>query len=98
MKPADMKTLQARLGFEHQGDFANALGISRDALRDYLTGKAPIKPVLALACAALAAGLPPYSGATPVPKAPPAPAPEPRTHDLFVKVKGKNVRVGEITL
>ena len=97
MTPNDLKSLQARLGFEHAADFANALGVSRDALREYLTGAKPIRPVVALACAAVAAGLPPYSGAAKVQKAAPAPpAPEPRA--LAVKVKGKWVEVGQVTL
>ena len=43
-------------------EFGAALGISQDRLRRMLAGEAPIPRHMALACAALAYGLPPWPG------------------------------------
>lgn len=63
MTPADLRTWQARMGYTYD-TAAQALGVSRATYAEWLRGKSrttgkPIKisRLVALACAALAAGV-----------------------------------------
>ena len=58
MTPADLRDWQANMGLTQQGA-ADALGVSLPTFKRYLVGQVP--KCIALACAALAAGLPEWS-------------------------------------
>ena len=67
MTPADLRAWQAHMGYTYD-TAAAALGVSRGTYADWLAGRSrttgrPIKirRMVALACAALAAGLDPYA-------------------------------------
>lgn len=57
MTPASLTAWMIRLGLNKSGA-ASALGISRNTLQSYLEGKTAIPKYIALACAAVAMGLP----------------------------------------
>ena len=66
MTPTELRTWQAHMGYTYE-TAAQALGVSRSTYADWLAGRSrttgkPIKisRLVALACAALAAGLEPY--------------------------------------
>ena len=66
MTPADLRAWQARMGYTYD-TAAQALGVSRSTYAEWVAGKSrttgkPVTPsrTVALACAALAAGLEPY--------------------------------------
>ena len=66
MTPADLRAWQAHMGYTYNTS-AQALGVSRSTYAEWVAGKSrttgkPIKisRLVALACAALAAGLEPY--------------------------------------
>ena len=69
MTPSDLRVWQAQMGYTYN-TAAQALGVSRAAYADWVAGRSrttgkPIKisRLVALACAALAAGIdPPHSG------------------------------------
>ena len=67
MTPSDLRAWQAHMGYTYD-TAAAALGVSRGTYADWLAGRSrttgrPIKirRMVALACAALAAGLDPYA-------------------------------------
>lgn len=69
MTPSDLRAWQARMGYTYDTG-AKALGVSRGTYADWLAGRSrttgkPIKinRIVALACAALAAGLEPWAAA-----------------------------------
>ena len=69
MTPADLRAWQARMGLTYD-TAAQALGVSRATYAEWLRGKSrttgkPVAPsrTVALACAALAAGLEPWAHA-----------------------------------
>lgn len=64
MKPSELEAFQKRQGW-HRARLGKELGISQDRLRRFLTGKSPIPRHIALACAALAYGLPAMGEANP---------------------------------
>ncbi len=57
MTPQSLTAWMTRLGL-NKVQAASSLGIARSTLDRYLSGGAPIPKVVALACAALAYGLP----------------------------------------
>ena len=66
MTPADLRTWQAHMGYTYD-TAAQALGVSRSSYADWIAGRSrttgkPIKisRMVALACAALAAGITPW--------------------------------------
>lgn len=61
MTPADLRTWQARMGFATRREACDALGMGLSAYSDLATGVMAIRRPLALACAALEAGLTPVS-------------------------------------
>lgn len=63
MTPADLRAWQAHMGLS-QRDAAQALGVTHAAYSAWVLGKTPIDLRTALACAALAAGLGPWSKTT----------------------------------
>jgi transcriptional regulator with XRE-family HTH domain len=58
MTPASLTAWMARLRL-NKSEAASALGIARSTLDRYLSGETAIPPVVALACAAIAHGVPP---------------------------------------
>jgi len=58
MTPASLTAWMNRLGY-NQTEAASALGIARSTLDRYLDGSVRIPHSIALACAAVAHGLPP---------------------------------------
>ena len=69
MTPSDLRDWQARMGYTYD-TAAQALGVSRSTYAEWVAGKSrttgkPITPsrTVALACAALAAGLEPWAAA-----------------------------------
>ncbi len=58
MTPASFASWRARLGFT-KADAARRLGLSRNSVQAYEEGTSPIPLHVALACAAIAHGLPP---------------------------------------
>jgi DNA-binding XRE family transcriptional regulator len=58
--PLSFAAWRARLGFS-KSEAARRLGLSRNSIIDYEAGKARIPVHVALACAALAHGLPPIA-------------------------------------
>ena len=58
MTPASFAAWRERLGFS-KSDAARRLGLSRNSIIAYETGASPIPLHVALACAAIAHGLPP---------------------------------------
>jgi DNA-binding transcriptional regulator YiaG len=58
MKPGTMTDLRKRLALSQRA-MAKALGVGTRSLSDYETGRTPIPRTVALACAAVAFGLPP---------------------------------------
>lgn len=58
MSPASLQAWMDRLHFK-KSKAADELGIARTTLDRYLEGDAPIPKVVALACAAIAQGVPP---------------------------------------
>ena len=72
MTPQDLRAWQARMGYTYD-TAANALGVSRAAYANWVSGRHPItgKPtapsrLVSLACAALEAGIEPLGAAPPV--------------------------------
>jgi len=68
MTPADLRTWQAHMGLTYD-TAAQALGVSRSTYAEWLAGKSrttgkPVAPsrAVALACAAISAGLRPIGG------------------------------------
>lgn len=59
MTPADMLDWQAHMGLSQRAA-ADALGVTHATYSGWVLGKVPIKHVVALACAARAAGLKPW--------------------------------------
>lgn len=59
MTPAALEAWLVRLNF-NRSEGAAALGISRNTLQNYLEGKSAITRTVALACSAIAFGLPEY--------------------------------------
>jgi len=57
MKAASLTTMRKRLGLSQRA-LATKLAVGTRTLSNYETGKAPIPRYVALACAALAFGLP----------------------------------------
>jgi plasmid maintenance system antidote protein VapI len=57
MTPQSLQAWMDRIGLNRTGA-ASALGISRNTLQAYLEGKYPIPKTVALACSALAMGIP----------------------------------------
>jgi len=57
MTPDSLAAWMDRLGYNRTGA-ATALGISRNTLQAYLEGRQAVPRTVALACAALAMGLP----------------------------------------
>ena len=65
MKAEDLEAFRERMGW-NKSDLASRLGCDRKTLTRYLTGETtPIPPYIALACSALAHGLPPMGAAEP---------------------------------
>ena len=69
MTPSDLRDWQARMGYTYD-TAAQALGVSRSTYAEWVAGKSrttgrPVTPsrTVALACAALAAGLEPWAAA-----------------------------------
>jgi DNA-binding XRE family transcriptional regulator len=60
MNPASLSSWRERLGLNKSGA-AKALGLSRNALESYEKGERRIPLYIALACSALAYGLPPIN-------------------------------------
>ncbi len=58
MTPTDLLNFQRRLGWRRKR-LGEELAVSQDRLRRMLDGQSPIPRHIALACAALAHGLPP---------------------------------------
>ena len=58
MTPESLEAWRKRLGY-NISQAANALGCNRNALAGWEAGKHPVPPYIALACAAVAHGLPP---------------------------------------
>jgi DNA-binding transcriptional regulator YiaG len=58
MKPGSVTALRKRLKLSQRA-FAKALGVGTRTLSNYETGKTDVPLYVALACAALAFGLPP---------------------------------------
>jgi predicted transcriptional regulator len=58
MKPASLTDWRKRLSLSQRAA-AKSLGVGTRSLSDYETGKTPIPRAVALACAAVAFGLPP---------------------------------------
>lgn len=56
MTPADFKAWLSRMGFTNYRA-AKVLEVSQSTIANWLDGKAPISRIVALACAALEAGL-----------------------------------------
>ena len=56
MTPADLRAWQAQMALS-QRDAAKALGVTHAAYLAWVMGRTPIRKVVALACAALSAGL-----------------------------------------
>jgi DNA-binding XRE family transcriptional regulator len=61
MTPDSLSSWRTRLGLNKSGA-AKALGLSRNALEAYEKGERRIPLYIALACSALAYGLPPMDG------------------------------------
>jgi len=73
MTPADLRAWQAQMGYTYD-TAAAALGVSRGTYADWVAGRSrttgkPIKisRLVALACAAIAAGIAPWPGQQPPP-------------------------------
>jgi transcriptional regulator with XRE-family HTH domain len=64
MTPAAFKAWRKRLGLSQRGA-GDALGLSLRAVQNYESGERRVTKTLALACAAVAFGLPPIPGVTP---------------------------------
>lgn len=64
MTPADLKAWQQAMGYTYE-TAAEALGISRSGFQKLLSGANPIDKRTALACAAIAAGVPPWGSTAP---------------------------------
>lgn len=69
MTPSDLRAWQARMGYTYD-TAAQSLGVSRSTYAEWVAGKSrttgrPVTPsrTVALACAALAAGLEPWAAA-----------------------------------
>jgi plasmid maintenance system antidote protein VapI len=60
MTATDLESFRARMGWNRK-TLGAELGISQDRLRRLLDGVQPIPRYMALACAALAYGLPPMA-------------------------------------
>lgn len=60
MTPSDLRAWQAHMGYIYDSAAA-ALGVNRATYARWLAGSAPIDMRTALACAALAAGLKPWT-------------------------------------
>lgn len=58
MTPDDLRAWQAHMGLSQRAA-AQALGVTHAAYGAWVLGRTPIRRIAALACAALAAGLPP---------------------------------------
>ena len=58
MTPTSFLTWRQQLGL-NKAQAAKALGIARTTLDDYESGRYPVPPVVALACAALRMGIKP---------------------------------------
>ena len=59
MDDSDFQEVMRRLGLS-QRQMAERLGLARNTANAYATGKAPIPHYIALACAALLAGIPAF--------------------------------------
>ena len=59
MTPASFKSWRDRMGFRFDTDVAEALGCTRETVRRYTDGKTEVPRYIALACAAIEAGLAP---------------------------------------
>jgi transcriptional regulator with XRE-family HTH domain len=66
MTPADFAHWRATLGIS-QAEAARRLQCSKNSMTSWLTGRNDIPYIVGLACAALAAGLPPYAAPTTTP-------------------------------
>ena len=60
MTPADLEAFMSRLHINRRRLALDELEISQDRLRRFLSGDQPIPRHIALACSAIAMGLPPY--------------------------------------
>ncbi len=60
MTAADLEAFRRTMGWNRK-TLGNELGISQDRLRRFLSGDQPIPRYIALACSALAVGLPPLA-------------------------------------
>jgi transcriptional regulator with XRE-family HTH domain len=59
MTAADLRTFVGHMGWSER-ETARRLGVSQNGLRRWLAGVSPVPLTIALACSALAYGLPPW--------------------------------------
>jgi plasmid maintenance system antidote protein VapI len=69
MTPADLSAWKALMGLTNVSA-AEALGVDRSSVARWLAGETPIPHAVALACAALAAGLGPWESPQNLPMKP----------------------------
>lgn len=64
MTPTDLEQFMAHMGLNRRRLALQELGISQDRLRRFLRGEQPIPRHIALACSAIAWGLPAWGAET----------------------------------